>query len=393
MTSPTRTSGPTRAGRASARDLLRLLRERGPLSRSELAALADIAVSTASLRVDELVAAGLVEDAEIGRSRGGRRPRLVRATSSGGVVAAAELGSHHVRVALVSPAGSVDAVTQQTVDLETGPDAVLGEVAHHIDGLLEAHGSPALLGVGVGLPGPVDPATGHVRSPSRMPGWHDADVGGWLGRRFQVPALVDNDANLLAVGEYRARQAAQPLQHLVAVKVGRGIGCGLVARGHLHYGASGAAGDISHVRLVGIADVDALPCACGNRGCLETVASGAALLEQMGDAGRHLEGLEALIGLVTSGDPAANLAVRSAGRHLGSVLAVVVNFFNPEVLALGGLLATAEPFVASVRAAIYEQCLPLASESVTITPAVTGPDGALRGAAALVFDRLVPAQD
>lgn len=385
--------GSVRAGRPTSGDLLRLLRERGPLSRSELAALAEIAVSTASLRVDGLIAAGLVEDAEIGRSRGGRRPRLVRATSSGGVVAAAELGSHHVRIALVSPAAAVDAVSQHSVDLGAGFQAVLQEVAGHIDGLLEAHGSPALLGVGIGMPGPVDPATGHVRSPSRMPGWHDADVGGWMSERFGVPALVDNDANLLAVGEYRVRQAAHPLQHLVAVKVGRGIGCGLVAGGNLHYGGSGAAGDISHVRLVGIADAEALPCACGNRGCLETVASGAALLDQLADAGRDLVTLEALIGLVTSGDPAANLAVRTAGRHLGSVLAVVVNFFNPEVLALGGLLATAEPFVASVRAAIYEQCLPMASESVTITQAVTGPDGALLGAAALLFDRLVPAQD
>jgi predicted NBD/HSP70 family sugar kinase len=142
------------------------------------------------------------------------------------------------------------------------------------------------------------------------------------------------------------------------------------------------------VRVGSVDPQTARLCGCGHKGCLETLASGAALLEELALAGKPLASTADLVEQVHHGDPAANLAVRTAGRYLGEVLAVVVNFFNPQVIVLGGVLAGADPLIASLRAAIYERCLPMASEAVTITTATAGPDAGLIGATSLILDRL-----
>lgn len=377
----------SRQRRGSSPDLLPLIREAGPLSRTELARLAGLAVSTVSLRVEELTAAGLVEEAGDGQSRGGRRPRLLRVRSSGGAVLAADLGSQHARLSVVDMAGSELAGDEVPITLDDGPDVVLAAVAARLEEMARTQDAK-VLGVGMGLPGPVEPASGQVTSPSRMPGWHEVRVGDWLSERFGAPAAVDNDANLLAFGEYRAHWAQTGVRHLVAVKIGRGIGCGIVTGGIVHRGANGAAGDISHVRAATVAPDGMRLCGCGRRGCLETIASGAAVLAQLAEAGIELDSTADIIRHVHRGDPAANLAVRTAGWHLGEVLAVVVNFFNPQVLVLGGSLAAADPLVASIRAAIYERCLPMASEAVNIVTASDAPDSGVRGAAWLILDQL-----
>lgn len=376
-----------RQSRGSFADLLQLLREMGPLSRTELARLSGLAVSTVSLRIEELVVAGLVEEAGDGQSRGGRRPRLLRVRSGGGVALAADLGTQHARLSVVDMAGAELAGDEVPVAFDDGPEVVLTTIADRLAEMARAQDAK-VLGVGMGLPGPVEPVTGQVTSPSRMPGWHGMPVGEWLAKRFGAPAAVDNDANLLALGEYRMRWAQTGARHLVAVKIGRGIGCGIVADGALHHGANGAAGDISHVRAATL-DADSMRlCGCGRRGCLETIASGAAMLEELAESGVRLGTTADLVEQVHRGDPAANLAVRTAGWHLGEVLAVVVNFFNPQVLVLGGSLAVADPLVASLRAAIYERCLPMASEAVNIVTASDAPEAGVRGAAWLILDSL-----
>lgn len=375
-----------RNSRISTADMLQLIRESGTLSRTDLARLSGLAASSVSSRVDELLSSGLIEEAGDGLSSGGRRPRLLRIRSDSGVALAADLGTRHARLAVVDLSGKQVAADELPVSFAEGPVPVLTAVA---DRLAEMAGSAAAVrGIGMGLPGPVNPVTGQVTSPSRMPGWHGMRVGDWLSERFGVPAVIDNDANLLALGEYRARWAQSGVRHLVAVKAGRGIGCGIVADGAVHHGANGAAGDISHVRVGSVDPEQARLCECGRKGCLETLASGAALLGELAAAGRPLASTTALVEQVHHGDPAANLAVRTAGRYVGEVLSVVVNFFNPQVIVLGGVLATADPLIASLRAAVYDRCLPMASEAVTITTASAGPDAALIGAANLILDRL-----
>jgi predicted NBD/HSP70 family sugar kinase len=371
----------------AASEVLGLVRSSGPISRTELGRLTGLALSTVSTHICELEAAGLVEEAGDGDSRGGRRPRLVRLREDGGVVLAVDLGTHHARLGIASASGRLIEVAEQPLLLESGPGIVLDEICGRLESLVEGMGSPHVIGVGMGLPGPVEPPSGLVTSPSRMPGWHGTSVVDRLEARLGVPAAVDNDANLLALGEMRG-WPGENLRHLIAVKVGGGIGCGIICNGLLYRGAVGVAGDISHVRLPSVATEEAKPCACGNRGCLETVASGAALLEEVNAAGLRTSTLAELVSSVHSGDPVANHVVRTAGRHLGEVLAVVVNFFNPQVLLLGGMLANANPLVVAVNAAIYERCFPVASRSVLIAQTKAGPDAGLLGAAALVLDRV-----
>ena len=377
----------SRRSSGSSSDLLQLIREAGPLSRTDLARLSGLAVSTVSLRVEDLVTSGLVEEAGDGQSRGGRRPRLLQVRSGSGVALAADLGTHHARLSAVDLAGKQLADDEVPITFGDDPKVVLTAVADRLEDMARALNAQ-VLGIGMGLPGPVEPVSGQVTSPSRMPGWHGMRVGDWLAERLGVPAAVDNDANLLALGEYRTRWAQTGTRHLIAVKIGRGIGCGIVADGSLYHGANGAAGDISHVRAATLDPDSARLCGCGRRGCLETLASGATLLAELAEVGTELGSIAELIELVHRGDPAANLAVRTAGWHLGEVLAVVVNFFNPQVLVLGGSLAAADPLVASLRAAIYERCLPMASEAVTIVTAPDAPSAGVRGAAWLILDRL-----
>ena len=375
-------------GRPTPAEMLQLIRETGPVSRTELARLSGLALSTVSLRVDDLVSSGLIEEAGDGKSRGGRPPKLVQVRSGGGVVLAADLGSHHARLAIFDLSGQQVAGDEVPVTFSDGPDIVLNAIADRMEELVREHGSPEIRGVGIGLPGPVEPVSGRVTSPSRMPGWHGIQASSLLAARFNAPIAVDNDANLLALGEYRTRWAAEGVRHLVAVKIGRGIGCGIVTSGSVYRGANGAAGDISHVRAASLDPDKARLCGCGRLGCLETLASGAALLEELAAKGMNLGSTADLVEQVHRGDPAANLAVRTAGWHLGEVLGVVVNFYNPQVLVLGGLLASADPLIASLRSAIYERCLPMASEAVKITTTSAGPDTGLIGAAWLILDRL-----
>jgi predicted NBD/HSP70 family sugar kinase len=367
----------------SAADMMQLIRESGTLSRSDLARKSGLALSSVSTRVEELLSSGLIEEAGDGVSTGGRRPRMLRIKPGSAVVLAADMGTTHARLAVLDVSGERIATGEMPVRFADGPEAVLSAVSDKLTDM--ASGGPQIAGVGLALPGPVDPATGRVTAPSRMPGWHGFAAGDWLSERFGVPVATDNDANLLALGESRARAE----RHLVAVKIGSGIGCGIIADGAIYRGANGAAGDISHVRVGSVGPDNERLCGCGRTGCLETLASGAALLEQLAAAGQVLGSTAELIERVRHGDPAANLAVRTAGGYLGEVLAVVVNFFNPQLIVLGGALAEAAPLLASLRAAIYERCLPMASQAVTITTASAGPDAGLAGAAALILDRLV----
>ena len=367
--------------------MLRLIRDSGTLSRSDLARRSGLAVSSVSAKVDQLISDGLIEEAGDGASNGGRRPRLLRIRSGGGVVLAADLGIRHARLAVVDLAGERIATDELPVTFSDGPEPVLTAVADRLDELAE--NCPAVQGVGISLPGPVDPVSGKVTSPSGMPGWHGIRVDDWMTSRYGVPAAVDNDANMLALGEYRIRKDQdQSLRHLVAVKVGSGIGSGIVVNGRLHRGANGAAGEISHVRVGSVAADKARLCGCGRRGCLETLASGAAILAEMAAAGKPLATTAALVEQVHHGDPDANLAIRTAGGYLGEVLAVVVNFFNPQLIVLGGALAGADQLVASLRATIYERCLPMASEAVTIVTAADAPGAGVRGATWLILDQL-----
>lgn len=362
-------------------DLLRLVATGKAESRADLARLSGLAASSVSLRVEELIDAGLLAEEGSGTSRGGRRPRRLRLSPTAGVLAVADLGAHHVRLGLLDLSGAPLLIEERPCEIADGPQATLGFIADAFDEIVAEHvpaGVP-LRGVGTGIPGPVDPATLRVVTPSRMPGWNDFPVADHLATRYDLPILVENDANLMAAGEARHWPGRE---NLMVVKAGTGIGCGVIVNGRLHRGR-GAAGDISHVRARSDSSVI---CACGHPDCLEAYASGAALMSALAEAGIKVSRPADIVRLVHDAVPEATSLVRNAGRRIGEVLTVLVNFFNPDVVAVGGSLSAAEPLITSIRAAVWERCLPLATRDLEIAPARAGRDAALLGAGALLLE-------
>jgi predicted NBD/HSP70 family sugar kinase len=238
-------------------------------------------------------------------------------------------------------------------------------------------------GVGLGVPGPVAFATGEPVNPPIMPGWDGFSIPGWFGR-YGAPVLVDNDVNIMAIGEHWCHW--RDTEHLLFVKVGTGIGCGIVAGRVIHRGAQGAAGDIGHIRVAG----DDVMCRCGNVGCLEAVAGGQALAQRLTEQGFEASNSRDVVGLVRTGVPQAVRMVREAGRSIGQVLAGSVNFFNPGVIVMGGDLGEAhEHLLAGVREVIFERSPPLATRDLRIVSSSLGDRAGVVGAASMAIEHIL----
>lgn len=364
--------------------LLALVASGRATSRSELVRSTGLAASTVSARVESLLDGGWLAEGGLELSRGGRRARSLAVNSGSGYLLVTDIGATHARVVATDLAGALLAEIERPVDLAQGPDRIADRIAA-VGRKLGAHEAVAgrkLRGAAVAIPGPVDHRAGRVVSPSRMPGWHGSAFGSILGRRLGVPVVIENDANLMALGAWAGMPDST--RNLVVVKIGGGIGCGVITDGRLYRGASGVAGDISHNRVADAAD---RPCSCGNTGCLETIASGAALVKDLSGAGVPVTSVADILSLVRRGDATATTALRTAGRQIGEVLATMVNFVDPEALLLAGHLSVAEPLVAAVRSVIYERCLPVVTGSLTIS-AVLDRDLVLQAAAALVLQNI-----
>jgi predicted NBD/HSP70 family sugar kinase len=351
-------------------------------SRAELSERLGAAASTVSMTVQQLLSQGLLAEEGTHASTGGRPRKVLRLGGADGFALAADLGGSHARIGVVHSGGELTDVSTVPFTMADGPEQGLSRLADTLNDLAAKSSAGTLRGVGVSLPGPVDLEAGSVSLPSRMPGWTGFRVRDWLEERFGVTAAVDNDANLMALGEHSVRPPGA--NQSITVKAGTAIGVGIIADGRVYRGATGAAGDITHVRLPAGGD---MPCSCGNTGCLETVASGAALVRQLRERGLAVESTTDVVRLAADADPEATRAVRRAGRLLGEVLSANVNFFNPDAVYLGGVLSTLEPFVAAVRSQLYEGCHPLATEHLVIERARTGADAGLVGAGLFALQR------
>lgn len=341
-------------------------------------------------RVDLLIERGLLVETEPAATERGRPPLTLDLASGGVVVAGVDLGATHMRMAVTTLSGHVLAESAEQIDINDGPEKVLESVRTGLRTLLQEAGHPTghLRAVGIGVPGPVEAATGTVIRPPIMAGWDGCRVPGMFETRYPgVPVLVDNDVNVMAFGEYTQRRASQ---HLLYVKIGTGIGCGIISGGVPHRGASGAAGDIGHIQLPGHEEV---LCHCGNTGCVEAVASGAAMAAALRQAGIPAEGARDVVRLVSEGHPAARRQVRLAGQRIGEVLASIVSFHNPDTIVIGGVLAHLhEDLLADVRGVIYRRALPLATRSLAIETSVLGERAGMLGAARLAARHLLSAE-
>jgi predicted NBD/HSP70 family sugar kinase len=371
-----------------AGSLLQLLRDGVPRTRSELAAVTGLGRSTVAQRVDALLASSLVGAAGEATSTGGRPPAQFAFNPAARVVLAADVGATHIRLAVTDLAATV--LDQEAVDLDIGlgPRPVLTWVIEHGLALVARAGrTPSdLAGVGIGLPGPVEHATGRPTHPPIMPGWDGFDVPGFvLAGLGDVAIAVDNDVNVMALGEHAI--GFPDVDHLMFVKVATGIGSGIISDGQLRRGAQGGAGDLGHIHVPH--DVDAV-CRCGNVGCLEAVASGAAVASQLRARGLDARSSLDVANLVRGGSVVATQLVREAGRHIGEVLASAVSLLNPSVIVIGGSLSAAgDPLLAGVREVVYRRSLPLATAQLRIVQASAGDLAGVVGAAVMVIDEVL----
>jgi predicted NBD/HSP70 family sugar kinase len=367
--------------------LLQLIRAGKAHTRSDLAEITGLSRSTVTQRLDDLLRHELVRSGGGGQSTGGRRPTNFVFNESAGVVLAADLGATHSRIAVTDLDGRVLAEHAEDIEIVLGPEAVLSWLDEAFARLLAATRltPDAVRGVGIGLPGPVEFAVGEPVSPPIMPGWDRYPVPQRFVERYGVPVLVDNDVNIMALGEHWDRW--RDADHLVYVKVATGIGCGIVAGGEIHRGAKGAAGDIGHVRVEGY---DHVVCDCGNAGCLEAVAGGRGLARQLTELGVEAHNSREIIELVRQHNPQALQLVRQSGRLLGDVLSSVVNFFNPGVIVVGGDIAHAhDQLLAGVRERIYRRSTPLALRDLVIAQSTLDDQAGVVGAAVMVIERVL----
>jgi predicted NBD/HSP70 family sugar kinase len=367
-----------------------MIRER-ETSRAEIARATGLARSTVSQRVGGLLELGLVVEEGDARSTGGRPATRLRLNRTGGVVLAADLGANHDRLTVSDLTGQVLAEQTGRRSIAQGPKVILGWVRDNFLAQLARLGLGVgqVIGVGIGVPGPVEFAAGRAVKPPIMPGWNGVSIAEhFAGALPGVDVLVDNDVNIMAVGEHRSTRRGS-VSDMIYVKVATGIGAGIIAGGQLQRGARGAAGDIGHVRSSQHTDVI---CACGNAGCIEAVASGSALARRLHALGHDTSTARDVVALVQNGNADAVRLVREAGRLLGEVLAHAVNLLNPSVLVIGGDLAKAEQqLFAGIREAIYRRSSCLATENLEIVRTRLGDRAGVIGAAALVLDqRLSP---
>ncbi|MDR7385532.1 ROK family protein [Promicromonospora iranensis] len=368
-------------------EFFQLLRDREPRTRADLVAITGQARSTIATRIDALMSTGLIGPAGMAGSTGGRRPATFAFQPGARVVLAVDLGATHARLAVTDLASTVLAASDEPFSIAAGPDVVLPWVARAGRDLLAAAGRDAgdLAGIGIGLPGPVEHSTGRPINPPIMPGWDDADVPGVLGAEFGVAVLVDNDVNIMALGEHRT--AWPDVSDLLLVKISTGIGAGIIADGALRRGAQGAAGDVGHMSVPG---ADHVPCRCGNTGCLEAVASGQAVAAALTAQGLDATDGAGVVALVRARGSAASQAVRQAGRDIGGVLASCVSMLNPSVIVIGGVVADAgEHLIAGIREAVYRRSLPLATQHLRIVTSRARDGAGVLGASAMAVDHVL----
>ncbi|WP_413785723.1 ROK family protein [Intrasporangium zincisolvens] len=382
-------SSPPVLAASGAGELLQLLRDETPRTRAELAKLTGLARSTVGARVDALLATGLLAPSGEAASTGGRPPARFAFNPEARVVIGADIGATHGRVALTDLSGRPIREIGEELDITDGPEVVLDWLVATTRRLLDDTGRDAsdLVGIGIGLPGPVEHSTGRPMRPPIMPGWDGYDVPSRVRRSFDVPVLVDNDVNIMALGEHAT--AHPDVEHLLFVKVATGIGAGIISGGRLHRGAVGAAGDLGHVAAPHAPEV---LCSCGNLGCLEAVASGPAISKSLKEIGIAAENNADIVALVRGGNVPTAHAVRQAGRTIGEVLATCVSLLNPEVIVIGGSLVQAgESLIAGVREVVYGRSLPLATGGLQIVVASTGVQAAVIGAATMVIQHVLTA--
>ncbi|WP_416069655.1 ROK family transcriptional regulator [Streptomyces sp. AK02-01A] len=375
--------------------VLSLLRDNGPLSRAQLSDKLEVPRPRLLAELDRMLATGKVLEAGPAASRGGRRSTLVQ-LDPGLRFAAVDLGASSIDIEITDGGLEPVASCSEAADIRSGPVAVLDRVSELLHTMRAQGHYSRLDAIGIGLPGPVSFREGVPVSPPIMVGWNRYPVRDTLAREHGCPVVVDNDVNVMALGEKHSG-VARAVDHLLFVKIGSGIGSGVQHDGRIYRGAEGCAGDIGHIQV----EADGPVCSCGNTGCLEAYFGGVALARDATEAARSgqsgaLAERLAVQGTLTAvdvgecasgGDNASVNLIRTGGHRVGQVLATLVSFMNPSMIVIGGgLSGLGYVLLAEIRSVVYKRSLPLATGNLPIVMSELGSRAGVVGAALLASE-------
>ncbi len=372
-------------------------------SRHGMAERLGFSKSKANALIAGLVDQGLLAESGLQRSSGGRRPESLQLNGALGVVVGIDIGATSLDVAVLSPGLAVLAHRAEAADVKRGPGVVLARVRVLMRELLGQCGRSArdVIGIGIGVPGPVNFEIGQLVNPPLMPAWDGFSIRDYLREDYAAPVFIDNDVNLMALGELWRLQRS--LTNFLVIKVGTGIGCGIVCHGVVYRGAAGSAGDVGHICV----DQEGPRCHCGNVGCVEVMAAGPAITRMALEAAEAGQSEALAVCLRTHGhidaqhvgeasrvgDAAANDIIQRAGSLIGQMLASVVNFFNPSHIFIGGGITRIGPlFLAAVRQSVYQRSLALSTRHLEIQYTPLGAQGGVIGAGVLAMHETLRAR-
>lgn len=383
------------------------IRKGGPLSRSVLQDTLGTSRANVTAAVTRLLEIQVLQDAGVGVSQGGRPPQLYGVNGRLGFIAGVDVGATSVDLALADFNGRILARHAEPADVGDDPTDLLGHIADLIDALLTEQRGQAgqVLAVGIGVPGPVKFAEGVLIAPPLMPRWESFPIQDFMRGRFpNARVVVDNDVNVMAIGE-KAAGGGQSLSNFLFLKIGTGIGCGIICNGRIYRGHEGAAGDVGHICI----DYNGPRCHCGNVGCLEVMAAGPAIAMRgreaalNGDSPQLLQRLRDNNDVLTAedvgnaakaGDHAANEIVFASGRMIGGMLAGLVNFFNPEMVFLGGGVSNiGYRLLSSIRQSVLRRSTALSTRHLRIEFSHLGADAGVIGAIWLALDHVFIVED
>lgn len=372
----------------SAVDLIRFATT--GISRTDLAEEMGLTRAAVTLIVNDLLENGVILEAESRAIPNGRPPVVLEINPKRGLVAAVDMGATHVNIALADFSAKIIEETSFPFDIKQGPQVCLAEVRRILQELLDRYGISIseIMAVGVGVPGPVIKDAGMVMSPPIMPGWDRYPIRQTLEEAWGCPVSLNNDAELGALGEW-AYGAGRGEKNLAFIKVGSGIGAGLIINQQIYGGTTGSAGEIGHITI----EENGPLCTCGNHGCMEAFAGGNAIAIQarkMVQTGKRtllsnipLENITAreVAESARRGDLPSQEIIMRAGTFIGIAIAGVVNLFNPSAVIIGGGVAQAgDLLTTSIRQAVRDRSLHASEQSVHITTAMLGQRSSLIGA-------------
>lgn len=363
-------------------DILGLFREHGPLSRTDVIARSGLSRSTVNHRLTALTSAGLLTPIEGGESTGGRPSSRFELRADRAVILCADIGAAGFTAAVCDLTGAALAHAERSIDVWEGPEPVLDAV---LEAFRELPADAEVWAVAIGVPGPVEFAAHRVVNPPIMTGWDRFDIAAWFAPYYDAPVIVENDANARALAEARHLR----LDNVIGLKLGTGIGAGLVFNGEIIRGDKGAAGDIGHTRAA-IPDADPRECRCGSFDCVEAYAGGWALQRELAADGIETAGTRDIVDLVARGDIQTVRRVRAAGRVIGDAIADLVSILNPRTIALSGQLADCdETLMSGIRERVYQRATPLVTRDLTIARSELGALAGVIGLALIASDTIL----